>query len=100
VGVRSRQWLKSNAFRGSIRVGRYLQHSPNVCAGHSRQRLFVYLVVPALTSCSDAVVDLFFRKVELVEVAALRETLTVVEESRDCVLPYHKLYPIWAVTVN
>lgn len=71
--------LKATHSGGSIRVGiRDLQRSPNVCAGHSRQPLFVYLVVPALTSCSDAVVDLFFHKMELVEVAALRETLTVV----------------------
>ena len=47
-----------------------------------------------------AFVDLFFHKMELIDVPALRETLTVVQEFRDRVLPYHELYPIWARTVN
>jgi uncharacterized protein YjdB len=44
--------------------------------------------------------DVFFHQVPPANVDALRETLAVIDEFRDRVLPYHELYPELARTVN
>jgi hypothetical protein len=44
--------------------------------------------------------DVFFHQVPTASVDALRETLAVVDEFRDRVLPYHELYPELARTVR
>jgi hypothetical protein len=43
--------------------------------------------------------DVFFHQVPTANVDALRETLAVIDEFRDRVLPYHELYPELARTV-
>jgi peptidoglycan/xylan/chitin deacetylase (PgdA/CDA1 family) len=44
-------------------------------------------------------VDLFFHRVPPEDVPALRELLTVLDDFRERVLPYHELYPIFARSV-
>lgn len=51
------------------------------------------------TRDEGAFVDLFFHQVPPEDVDALRAVLTVVAEFRDRVLPYDRLYPVWARAV-
>ncbi len=46
-----------------------------------------------------AFLDVFFHHVEDVDVTSFRETVLVIDEFRDRVLPYHKLYPRFARSV-
>ncbi|HSH76047.1 MAG TPA: polysaccharide deacetylase family protein, partial [Longimicrobiales bacterium] len=79
-------WMPSNPFGLTGIEGDELPFTS--VEGRDRLRAFLQKTVD-----EGAFIDLFFHHLEAADVDAFRETLQVVAEFRDRVLPYHELFP-------
>lgn len=86
------QWMPTNPYDLTGMEADSLPYT--TVAGRDRLRAMLERTVN-----EGVFLDLFFHQVPSANVAALRETLIVLDEFRDRILPYHELYPKFARVV-